>query len=117
MIRIERAVRATTDLRQQHPPSQRIHSRTARGPRAANYRCMANAESNASYYALLNVPKEAIRRAFRNLAQTYHPDKHAGSELQSEASASFTLLQEAYEVRSLASHWFREQHYSVSLLL
>lgn len=65
---------------------------------------MANVESNASYYALLNVSKEAsdedIRRAFRSLAQTYHPDKHAGSELQSEASASFTLLQEAYEVLS-----------------
>ena len=82
---------------------------------------MANAESNSSYYALLNVSKEAsdedIRRAFRNLAQTYHPDKHAGSELQSEASDSFTLLQEAYEVRNLASRWSQEHHYCVSLLL
>ncbi|KAL3162704.1 hypothetical protein ABBQ38_008745 [Trebouxia sp. C0009 RCD-2024] len=61
-------------------------------------------EPDPSYYSVLNVSREAsdddIRRAFRNLAQTYHPDKHSDPELKAEASASFKLLQEAYEVLS-----------------
>ena len=59
-------------------------------------------EPDPSYYSVLNVSREAsdddIKRAFRNLAQTYHPDKHSDPELKSEASANFKLLQEAYEV-------------------
>lgn len=59
-------------------------------------------EEDPSYYSVLNVSREAsdddIKRAFRNLAQTYHPDKHSEPDLKAEASASFTLLQEAYEV-------------------
>jgi DnaJ family protein C protein 11 len=58
----------------------------------------------ASLYAVLNVPRDAseedIRRAFRALAQACHPDKHTTTDaaLQAHASASFTRLQEAYEV-------------------
>lgn len=59
-------------------------------------------EQDPSYYSVLNVSRDAsdadIKKAFRNLAQTYHPDKHSDSDLKAEASASFTLLQEAYEV-------------------
>lgn len=60
-------------------------------------------EQDPSYYSVLNVSREAsdadIKKAFRNLAQTYHPDKHSDTNLKAEASASFTLLQEAYEVQ------------------
>lgn len=63
---------------------------------------MASEEQGSSYYAVLNVSRgasdEEVKRAFRNLAQTYHPDKHSDPELKADASASFTLLQEAYEV-------------------
>lgn len=59
-------------------------------------------EQDPSYYSVLNVSREAsyddIKKAFRNLAQTYHPDKHSDPDLKAEASASFTLLQESYEV-------------------
>jgi hypothetical protein len=61
-----------------------------------------------SYYAILNVPPDAsddlIRRAYRQLATTYHPDKHQDPQLQQEAAGMFTLVQEAYEVR-LAVCW------------
>ena len=63
-------------------------------------------EQDPSYYSVLNVSREAagddIKKAFRNLAQTYHPDKHSDPDLQAEASASFTLLQEAYEVGKMS---------------
>ena len=66
---------------------------------------MPSEEQGPSYYAVLNVSRDAsdeeIKRAFRNLAQTYHPDKHSDSARKAEASASFTLLQEAYEVEQL----------------
>ena len=59
-------------------------------------------EVDPSYYSVLHVSREAsdddIKKAFRNLAQTYHPDKHSDPVLKAEASASFTSLQEAYEV-------------------
>lgn len=65
---------------------------------------MASEEQGPSYYAVLNVSRdtseEEIKKAFRNLAQTYHPDKHSDPGLNADASASFTLLQEAYEVTS-----------------
>lgn len=55
-----------------------------------------------SFYAVLNVAPEAsddeIRRAYRQLATTYHPDKHTDPQMQQEASRMFTLVQEAYEV-------------------
>ena len=60
-------------------------------------------EQDPSYYSVLNVSRDAsdddIKKAFRNLAQTYHPDKQSDTKLQAEAAASFTLLQESYEVR------------------
>lgn len=59
-------------------------------------------EEESSFYAVLNVardaPEEDIKRAFRQLAQAYHPDKHTDAALQAHASANFTRLQEAYEV-------------------
>ncbi|EIE26180.1 DnaJ-domain-containing protein, partial [Coccomyxa subellipsoidea C-169] len=61
-----------------------------------------NDEDETSYYAVLNVARDAseeeIKRAFRQLAQAYHPDKHTDASLQAHASANFTRLQEAYEV-------------------
>ena len=63
----------------------------------------ANAEEDEyTFYAVLNVARDAseeeIKRAFRQLAQAYHPDKHTDASLQAHASANFTRLQEAYEV-------------------
>ncbi|EFJ44045.1 molecular chaperone [Volvox carteri f. nagariensis] len=58
----------------------------------------------AEYYAVLNVPRDAsdedIRRAYRTLAQVYHPDKHTDPEQKKKAEQAFNRLQEAYEVLS-----------------
>ncbi|GBF91653.1 hypothetical protein Rsub_03957 [Raphidocelis subcapitata] len=57
-----------------------------------------------SYYAALNVPRDAttdeIKRAYRQLAAVFHPDKHADDELRAQAQEAFARLQEAYEVLS-----------------
>ena len=53
------------------------------------------------YYAILGVPKNAdekqIKRAFRKLAQQYHPDKNPGDK---QAEAKFKEVNEAYTVLS-----------------
>lgn len=53
-------------------------------------------------YAILNVSPEAteeeIRRAYRRLATTYHPDKAESQELHAPAAAAFARVQEAYEI-------------------
>ena len=62
------------------------------------------ANQEPSYYAVLNVPKDAsqedIRRAYRSLASVFHPDKHQDEELRGQAKEAFAKLQEAYEVLS-----------------
>eukprot|EP00210_Caulerpa_lentillifera_P005006 g4780.t1 len=57
---------------------------------------------SSSYYAVLNVPREAteaeIRRAYKTLAQTFHPDKHSSESLREKAAHGFAQINEAYEV-------------------
>lgn len=64
----------------------------------------AEMESDPSYYAILNVSKEAsadeIKRAYKSLAQVFHPDKHLDDDLRDKAQEAFSKLQEAYEVLS-----------------
>lgn len=56
-----------------------------------------------SLYALLGVASTAtddeIKRAYRQLATTLHPDKVANSAHHDQAAQLFTQIQEAYEVR------------------
>lgn len=57
-------------------------------------------------YALLGVAPSAsdeeIRRAYRQLATTLHPDKVADAARHDEATTLFTRIQEAYEARPAA---------------
>ncbi|GLC33687.1 hypothetical protein PLESTB_000104100 [Pleodorina starrii] len=61
-------------------------------------------DDTAEYYAVLNIPRDAsdeeVRRAYRNLAQVYHPDKHQDPEQKQRAEQAFNRLQAAYEVLS-----------------
>eukprot|EP00877_Chromochloris_zofingiensis_P007619 jgi/Chrzof1/310/Cz01g10230.t1 len=61
-------------------------------------------EAELSYYAVLNVSREAtadeIKKAYRSLAQVFHPDKHTTDDLRDKAQEAFSRLQEAYEVLS-----------------
>src|SRR3954451_24157425 len=53
------------------------------------------------YYEVLGVKREAgadeIKKAYRNLARQYHPDRNPGDK---QAEASFKEVQEAYDVLS-----------------
>src|SRR4249919_2390678 len=53
----------------------------------------------ADYYAVLGVPRTAsdddIKKAYRKLAMTYHPDRNNGSK---EAEERFKEITEAYDV-------------------
>ncbi len=55
------------------------------------------AEDQLSYYAILNIPRDAsdddVRRAYRNLAQVFHPDKHTDESLKEQAKEAFAKLQ------------------------
>ncbi|KAH7415328.1 hypothetical protein KP509_14G038100 [Ceratopteris richardii] len=55
-------------------------------------------------YALLHLSPEAtdeeIRRAYRQWAQVYHPDKHKTPQMQGIATESFQKIREAYEILS-----------------
>ncbi len=61
------------------------------------------------YYSILGVEKaaspEEIKKAYRQLAKTYHPDKNPGSKV---AEARFKEISEAYEVLSDVS---KKKHY------
>lgn len=62
------------------------------------------ADDERSYYALLGISPGAtddeIKRAYRQLATTLHPDKVANAAHHDEAALLFTRMQEAYEVLS-----------------
>jgi DnaJ family protein C protein 11 len=63
-----------------------------------------NNPPDRSLYAILNVRPDAtddeIRRAYRQLATTYHPDKAQDETLLADANLAFHRIQEAYEVLS-----------------
>ena len=54
------------------------------------------------YYSLLNVGRNAtveeIRRAYRRLCKTYHPDRYQDERRQGIAAEHFPRIQEAYKV-------------------
>lgn len=85
-------------------------------------------EDTDSFYAALNVSRGAsdaeIKKAYRQLAQIYHPDKHTDPQLKARAEASFTRLQAAYEVilprlfeEGLADAGYREVTLPISVRL
>eukprot|EP00250_Pteridium_aquilinum_P009435 c18667_g1_i1 orf=202-1863(+) len=62
------------------------------------------AELDRELYALLHLSPQAtddeIRRAYRQWAQVYHPDKHQTPQMQGVATESFQKIREAYEILS-----------------
>ncbi|XP_061357836.1 chaperone protein dnaJ 13 [Gastrolobium bilobum] len=62
------------------------------------------AQDNRELYALLNLSPEAsdeeIRRAYRQWAQVYHPDKYQAPHMKDIATENFQRICEAYEILS-----------------
>ncbi|XP_073047860.1 chaperone protein dnaJ 13 [Primulina eburnea] len=58
--------------------------------------------NNRELYALLHISPEAsdeeIRRAYRQWAQVYHPDKYQDSQMKEIATENFQRICEAYEI-------------------
>ncbi len=56
------------------------------------------------YYKILGVSRKAstkdIKKAYREQALMWHPDKHTGEEEKEKAEKQFQLVAEAYEVLS-----------------
>ena len=54
------------------------------------------------YYKILGVARKAtqkeIKKAYREQALIWHPDKHTGEEEKEKAEKQFQLVAEAYEV-------------------
>lgn len=61
-------------------------------------------ELDRGLYALLHLAPEAsdeeIRRAYRQWAQVYHPDKQRSPQMQGVATENFQRIREAYEILS-----------------
>lgn len=61
-------------------------------------------EDRFEYYTVLNVEttatQEEVRRAYRRLCRTYHPDRHQDPQKQQMAANFFRRIQEAYRVLS-----------------
>ncbi|XP_027084752.1 chaperone protein dnaJ 13 [Coffea arabica] len=59
---------------------------------------------NRELYALLNISPEAsdeeIRKAYRQWAQVYHPDKYQAAQMKDIATENFQRICEAYEILS-----------------
>lgn len=53
-------------------------------------------DDRSSLYTVLNVPNDAsteeIRKAYRRLAQSLHPDKHQDESLQEQAKVEFRKI-------------------------
>lgn len=56
------------------------------------------------YYKILNLPRNCkpkdIKKAYREGALRWHPDKHTGEEEKEKAEKQFQLIAEAYEILS-----------------
>nr|GMC80941.1 chaperone protein DnaJ 13 [Ipomoea batatas] len=64
----------------------------------------ADGPPNRELYALLNISPEAsteeIRKAYRQWAQVYHPDKYQAPQMKDIATENFQRICEAYEILS-----------------
>ncbi|VFQ88432.1 unnamed protein product [Cuscuta campestris] len=62
----------------------------------------SDGSSNKELYALLNISPEAsteeIRKAYRQWAQVYHPDKYQAPQMKDIATENFPRICEAYEI-------------------
>ena len=93
---------ASADYSKAFDASGETDKRAAQGFQRAN-KLRQNAKKK-DYYKILGVTrlatKKEIKKAFRRLAQEWHPDKYKGDLSQDDVATKMSAINEAYEVLS-----------------
>jgi len=94
----EQAVRDFNKAREINPQNPQIMEKLQRAQK------LMKLAKQKNYYKILNVPKTAtkkeIKKAYRKLAQQYHPDKYEGSMTKEQVQDKMSEINQAYEVLS-----------------
>lgn len=91
---------AIEDFKKAHDLTHGQDSRASKGFQKASR--LHKQSKKKDYYKILGVPRSAskkeIKKAFRKLAQEWHPDKHRNDMTIEQAEAKMASINEAYEV-------------------
>jgi len=94
----EQAIRDFNKAREFNPQNPQIMEKLQRAQK------LMKLSKQKNYYKILNVPKTAnkreIKKAYRKLAQQYHPDKYEGSMTKEQVQDKMSEINQAYEVLS-----------------
>jgi len=94
----EQAVRDFNKAREINPQNPQVMEKLQRAQR------LMKLSKQKDYYKILNVPKTAnkkeIKKAYRKLAQQYHPDKYEGDMTKEQVQDKMSEINQAYEVLS-----------------
>ena len=73
------------------------------------------------YYKILGIPRSAdkkvVKKAYRELALLWHPDKHNGEDEKAKAEQKFQLIAEAHEVSGMGGYRVHYEYDLTHLLL
>ncbi|RIA95036.1 putative Co-chaperone [Glomus cerebriforme] len=93
---------AMEDFKKAHDLTQGQDNRASRGYQKASK--LHKQSKKKDYYKILRVPrtssKKEIKKAYRKLAQEWHPDKYRGDMTLEQVEAKMASINEAYEVLS-----------------
>ncbi|CAI2180009.1 6102_t:CDS:2 [Funneliformis geosporum] len=91
---------AMEDFKKAHDLTQGQDERAKAGYQKASR--MLKQSKKKDYYKVLGVPRTAskkeIKKAYRKLAQEWHPDKYKGDLTTDQVHAKMSIINEAYEV-------------------
>jgi len=94
----EQAIRDFNKAREFNPQNPQIMEKLQRAQK------LMKLSKQKNYYKILNVPKTAtkreIKKAYRKLAQQYHPDKYEGNMTKEQVQDKMSEINQAYEVLS-----------------
>ncbi|CAG8516193.1 9066_t:CDS:2 [Scutellospora calospora] len=93
---------ALNDYKKAHDLTQGLDNRTKQGYQKADR--LLKQSKKKDYYKILGVSRKAdkkeIKKAYRKLAQEWHPDKYKGDLSQDQVAKKMSAINEAYEVLS-----------------
>ncbi|CAG8594315.1 46311_t:CDS:2, partial [Gigaspora margarita] len=93
---------ALNDYKKAHDLTQGLDNRIKQGYAKADR--LLKQSKKKDYYKILGVSRKAdkkeIKRAYRKLAQEWHPDKYKGDLSQDQVAVKMSAINEAYEVLS-----------------